>query len=47
VGIPYSALLDRMVQLGLKRQRESAEVTREFETNILAGFASGSKGAKR
>ncbi len=46
-GIPYPSLLDRMVSLGLKRQREADSVTREFETNILADFASGSKGAKR
>ncbi len=46
-GIPYPELLDRMVRLGLKRQRENAEITHEFETNILAGFAFGSKGAKQ
>lgn len=46
-GIPYPELLDRMVSLGLKRERENEAITREFETNILANFASGAKGAKR
>lgn len=47
VGIPYKELLDRMVQLALKRVRTEESLTFTFDTNILntAGFG-GSKGAK-
>jgi D-alanine-D-alanine ligase len=47
VGIPYMELLDRMVQLALKRVRTEESLTFTFDTNILntAGFG-GSKGAK-
>ena len=47
VGIPYRELLDRMIQLALKRSRTEAGLTFTFDTNILsqAGFA-GSKGGK-
>ncbi len=47
VGIPYPALLDRLVALALKRQRETAGITYAYETDILSGFAGGAKGAKR
>ena len=47
VGIPYRELLDRMIQLALKRSRTEAGLTFTFDTNILSqtGFA-GSKGGK-
>lgn len=34
-GVPYKELLDRMIQLGLKRAREEESLTFTFDTNIL------------
>lgn len=34
-GVPYRELLDRMIQLGLKRAREEESLTFTFDTNIL------------
>lgn len=47
IGIPYKELLDRMIQLALKRMRTEENLTYTFETNILnsASFG-GAKGAK-
>jgi D-alanine-D-alanine ligase len=46
-GVPYRELLDRMVELALKRAREDEKLTFSFETNLLSNNAfSGSKGAK-
>ena len=47
VGIPYKELLDRMIQLALKRVRLEESLTFTFDTNILnnAGFG-GAKGSK-
>lgn len=47
VGVPYKELLDRMIQLALKRTRMEEGLTFTFDTNILnsAGFG-GSKGMK-
>jgi len=47
VGVPYKTLLDRLVQLALKRLREEENLTFTFDTNILdsASFG-GSKGGK-
>ncbi|MCR4814631.1 MAG: D-alanine--D-alanine ligase [Lachnospiraceae bacterium] len=47
VGIPYKELLDRMIQLALKRVRMEESLTFTFDTNILntAGFG-GAKGSK-
>ncbi len=49
-GIPYKQLLDRMIQLALKRSREEEEITFAFDTNILnqssLGGVKGSKGGK-
>lgn len=48
IGIPYRELLDRMIQLALKRKREEDALTFSFDTNILSGqILSGSKGSKR
>ncbi len=48
VGVPYAELLDRMVMLALKRDRENNDLSFSFDTNILAGVSlgGGSKGAK-
>nr|MBQ8251869.1 D-alanine--D-alanine ligase [Lachnospiraceae bacterium] len=47
VGVPYKELLDRMIQLAVKRTRTEESLTFSFDTNILnqASFG-GSKGAK-
>lgn len=47
VGVPYEELLDRMIQLALKRERTEESLTFTFDTNILnqASFG-GSKGSK-
>ena len=45
VGVPYSELLDRMIELALKRQRTEDALTFTFDTNILANAnLGGSKG---
>jgi len=47
IGVPYKVLLDRMIQLAIKRQRTESNLTFTFDTNILntASFG-GSKGSK-
>ncbi len=44
-GLPFAALLDRMIELAFKRQRDRAALNFSFDTNILDGFG-GAKGAK-
>ena len=45
---PYSELLDDMVGLALKREREEKSVLTSFETNILQNAnLSGAKGVKK
>lgn len=51
VGVPYGKLLDKMISLSLKRQREAENITYAFDSNVLQGVnlgggAKGSKGAK-
>ena len=48
VGVPYGALLDRMIALALKREREEESITYAFDSNVLQGvsFGGGAKGAK-
>ena len=47
VGVPYKELLDRMIQLALKRERTEESLTFTFDTNILnQGSFGGSKGSK-
>ncbi|MBO4808741.1 MAG: D-alanine--D-alanine ligase [Lachnospiraceae bacterium] len=47
VGVPYKELLDRMIELGLKRAREESNITYAFDTNILnMDVLGGSKGSK-
>lgn len=45
VGVPFHELLDRLIELAFKRQRERAALSFDFESNILDGFG-GAKGAK-
>ena len=47
LGVSYKELLNRMVDLALKRQRERARLTYSFESNVLSGInLGGTKGAK-
>lgn len=51
LGVKYSELLDRMITLAIKRERENKSISFSFDTNILEnasfGGAKGSKGAKQ
>jgi D-alanine-D-alanine ligase len=45
VGISYRELLDRLINLTLKRERENAGISYSIDTNILVNFTSpGAKG---
>ena len=46
VGVSYPELLDRLISLALRRQRQSEDITYAFDTNILAGASLGSKGSE-
>lgn len=47
-GVPYTELLDRMVQLALARARSEEAITYKFDTNILStANLGGSKGSKQ
>lgn len=47
-GVPYPELLDRMIQLAMKRVRQEESITFTFDTNILStANLGGSKGSKR
>lgn len=45
-GIPFSKLLDRMIALAFKRQREREALTFSYDTNLLAGASFGPKSGK-
>jgi D-alanine-D-alanine ligase len=47
LGVPYRELLDRLINLAFKRERENADLSYSYETDILSNFISGgAKGAK-
>lgn len=47
LGVSYTELLDRMINLALKREREQENITYSFDTNVLEGInLSGTKGSK-
>lgn len=48
IGTPYTKLLDEMISLALKRERQESALTYTFDSNVLEGvrFGSGAKGAK-
>ena len=48
IGVKYSELLDRMISLALKRERESENITYTFDSSVLQGvrLGGGTKGAK-
>ncbi len=46
-GVKYPELLERMIQLALKRHRQGEKISYAFETNILSmGGSFGAKGSK-
>jgi D-alanine-D-alanine ligase len=48
LGKPYAELLDDMVKLALKREREEKNLLTSFQTNILQNAnLSGAKGVKK
>lgn len=48
LGVKYTKLLDRMISLALKRERENSSITYTFDSNVLQGvnLGGGTKGAK-
>ncbi len=44
--LKYSGLLDKLIDLAFKRQRNRENLTFTIETNILSGVSFGAKGAK-
>jgi D-alanine-D-alanine ligase len=42
-GLSYPKLLDKMITLALKREREKSNLNFSFENNILSGFKGGNK----
>ena len=46
VGVSFSELMDEMVSLAFKRQREREALTFTYESNILSGTTFGTKGSK-
>ncbi len=46
LGLSYKELLNRLLELALKRERTNNSLTFTFETNILDSAGFGSKGAK-
>ncbi len=48
LGVKYTELLDRMVELAMKRHRARKNLTFSFESNVLSGISlGGTKGSKR
>ena len=46
VGVSFEALMDELVTLAFKRQREREALTFTYESNILSGTTFGAKGCK-
>lgn len=42
-GVKYSELIDEMISLALKRERERESITYSFDTNVLSGIKLGGK----
>ena len=45
-GLKYTDMIDRLVSLAFKRQRNRDNLTFTIDTNILSGVSFGAKGAK-
>ena len=47
IGVPYETLINEMLALALKRERENEDITYAFDSNVLQGVSfGGAKGAK-
>ncbi len=46
VGVTFPALMDELVKLAFKRQRQRQTLTFTYESNILSGTSFGAKGSK-
>ncbi len=42
-GLSYTELIDEMISLALKREREAESITYSFDTNVLSGIKLGGK----
>ena len=42
-GVSYTELIDEMISLALKREREAESITYSFDTNVLSGIKLGGK----
>lgn len=45
-GIKYTDLIDRLVEIAFRRQRNRDNLTFTIDTNILSGVSFGAKGSK-
>ncbi len=46
MGMSFSELMDRLVNLALDRERRRSKITFSYDTNILSNYVGGAKGAK-
>lgn len=46
VGVSFAELMDELIRLAFKRQREREALTFTYESNILSGTSFGAKGSK-
>ena len=47
IGIPYEKLLDKMIQLSLKRAREEKDINYTFDTNVISLCNDGALGGAK
>ncbi|MDR1793976.1 MAG: D-alanine--D-alanine ligase [Erysipelotrichaceae bacterium] len=47
LGVSFTQLMDELVQLAIARKRRQAQMIFSYDTNILAGYKPGAKGAKK
>ena len=43
LGVKYTELIDEMISLAMKRERERESITYSFDTNVLSGIKLGGK----
>ena len=47
IGLPYGKLLDNMINLAFKREREQSELTFSFDSSVLEGIRLGAPGGAK
>lgn len=47
IGLPYGKLLDNMINLAFKREREQSELTFSFDSSVLEGIKLGKPGGAK